>query len=197
MRGRPRKTQMQPDGTLGKPANDTERDASQDGPPAFYALMRQGERHGVERIKKHRKVKAGPNRGKWMEEGDEDFYKRLRWRAWHGDFKAGENPIDMLLGCGKISEDMARQAHRLRLLWVKQYGPPEASTSSYGRYGDQRSVTAEEAKEYDHKRRILEALGRHTMGHVFNVAVFRREPTDISTIQNGLGALVAQWVGCR
>jgi len=193
--GRKSTVKMQPDGTLAKPANDGL--AKLHGLPSFYALIRQGEKFKAVRIVTRKKIKSGVNKGKTIEtiESDEDYYKRLWWRIRAGDFVAGENPISMLVHHKTITEDEAREADRLRYLWQKLYGSPEARISAYGEFSgrpDPNTFPEREAAEYDHKTTSLQAwTSKWCLGQVLNMAVFRR-PADIAAVKRGLRALVRQ-----
>jgi len=193
--GRKSTVKMQPDGTLGKPANDDL--AKLYGPPSFYALIRQGEKFKVERIVTRKKIKSGANKGKIIKtiESDEDFYKRLCWRVKGGDFKTAENPVSMLVYHKTITEEEAIAADRLRHLRIKLYGSPDAPIGAYGEFnggGDPNSFPEREAAEYDHKTTmIVEFASRWTLGQVLNFCVFR-QPADLKAVKRGLRVLVIQ-----
>jgi len=121
--------------------------------------------------------------------------KDLRRLARNGTLALSENPISVLLFKRIIGHQEVAEADRLRYLWQKLYGPPEARISAYGEFngaGDPNAFPEREAAEYDHKTTSLQAwTSKWCLGQVLNMAVFRR-PADVAAVKRGLRALVIQ-----
>lgn len=121
--------------------------------------------------------------------------KELQWLAINGTLAASENPISTLVHKEIISQAMAEEADRLRFLFTKLYGSPEASISAYGEYngrGDPNTFPDKEASEYRLKTFQLVAwTDLFTLRQTLNISIFRR-PADIKAVKRGLRALVRQ-----